>query len=140
MKFETDIIIDTNLLDKSPQGIILEFKFSGVHDHRAWPSWEIKAYLEEEVDNHKPDAVLVNFLHYQYEAGNELVSAIFPCAFNLKEKSFRPCAIIAKGFTKKSVQSLLNVGMIQKVFNIVVLEDKVGALEHLKKELSTIKI
>jgi hypothetical protein len=140
MKFETDIIIDTNLLDKSPQGIILEFKFSGVHDHRAWPGWEIKAYLEEEMNNHKPDAVLVNFLHYKYGAGNELGNALFPCAINSKEKSFRPCAIIAKGFTKKSVQSLLNAGMIQKVFNIVVLEDKVEALELLKKELSTTKI
>ena len=140
MKFKTDIIIDTNLLDKNPQGMILEFKISGIHDHRAWPSWEIKAYLEEEVDKHKPDAVLVNFLHYQYVAGNELVNTILPCAIDLKEKSFRPCAIIAKGFTKKSIQSLLNAGMIQDVFNIVVLEDKVDALKHLKKELSTTKI
>jgi hypothetical protein len=140
MKFETDIIIDTNLLDKGSQGIILEFKFSGVHDHSAWPSWEIHAYLEKEVEKHKPDAVLVNFLHYQYGFGNELGNAIFPCDINSKEKSFRPCAIIAKGSTKKSIQSLLTNGMIQKIFNIVVLEDKADALEHVKKELSTIKI
>ena len=140
MKFGRDMVIDTNLLDKSPQGIILEIKFRGVHDH-TWPHHlEIYSYLKKEVDKHKPDAVLVNFLHYQYAFGNELVNAIFPCAINSKEGSFRPCAVIAKGSTKKSIQSLLNEGMLQKVFNIVVLEDKMDALEHVKKELSTTKI
>lgn len=138
MKFGRDIAIDFNILSKSPQGVILEIEFRGIHNH-SWPHGkEIYDYLEEVVDKHKPDAILFNFLQYQYTFGNELMGTILIPICNFKQKSIRPGVIVADGPTKNSIQSLIDESMIQKVFNIVVLSNKVEALEHVKRLFSPI--
>jgi len=136
MKFERDITIDVNVLEQDPRGTILEIKFIGIHDH-SWPHGkEIYDFLETVVDKYKPDAVLFDYLQYQYSYGNELGATILIPIMDFKQKSLRPCAIIAEGPTKNSIQSLIDEGITQKVFNLVVLTDKAEALEHLKNEHS----
>ena len=136
MKFERDITIEANLLDRSTKGIILEIQFIGIHNH-LWPHGkDIYDYLEAVVEKHEHDAILFNYLQYRYTFGNELISTIIIPVFNFKQKSIHPCAIIADGSTKTSIQSLMDESMIQKLCNIAVFTDKMKALEHIKKELS----
>ena len=136
MKFEKEISIEANLLDRYPQGIILEIKFSGIHNHAWHYGKNIYDYLEAVVDKHKHDALLLNYLKYRYTSGNELLGTIIIPIFNFKQKSIHPCAIIADGTTKSSIQSLLDECMIQKMCNIVVFTNKIKALNHIKKKLS----
>jgi hypothetical protein len=56
-----------------------------------------------------------------------------------EKESIRPCAIIAEGPTKNSIESLIDESMIQKVFNIAIFTNNEEALEHIKKELRTAK-
>jgi hypothetical protein len=137
MKFERDISIEANLLDWNSGGIILEITFIGIHSHFRPHGKKIYDFLEAVVNKHRHDALLLDYLKYRYTFGNELLSTIIIPIFNFKQKSIHPCAIIADGATKNSIQSLLNESMIQKVCNIVVFSDKVRALEHIKRELST---
>jgi hypothetical protein len=140
MKFGKDLEINAKLLEEVSQGVILEFEFRGIHDHM-WPHGkEIVAYLKNEVNKHKPYAILLDFSKYQYTFGNELMDVILTPAINSEEESTRPCAVIAEGLTKNSIQSLIDESMIQKVFNIVIFTNNEEALEHIKKELSTSKI
>lgn len=137
MKFEKDITIDVNVLKQDQHGIILEVKFSGIHDH-SWPNGkEIYAFLEAAVEKYKPDAVLLDYSKYKYSFGNELGATILIPIMDFKQNRLRPCAIIAEGSTKNSIQSLIYAGgMTQKEFNLAVLTDKAEALEQLKNELS----
>lgn len=137
IKFEKEISIEANLLDRYPEGIILEIKFIGIHEHFRYHGKNIYDYLEAIACKYRHDALLLNYLKYRYTFGNELLSTIIIPLFNFKQKSIHPCAIIADGITRDSIQSLLDESMIQKVCNIVVLTDKMKALEHIKRELST---
>ena len=140
MKFGKDLELKVTPHKEVSQGVILEFAFHGIHDHM-WPHGkEIAAYLKKEVNKHKPDAILLDFSHYQYTFGNELMGAILTPAINSEEESIRPCAVIAEGLTKNSIQSLIDESMIQKIFHIAIHINKEEALEQIKKELSTAKV
>lgn len=137
MKLGQHLELKATLLDEDSHGVILEFEFRGIHDHM-WPHGkEIVEFLKKEMDKYKPDAILLDFSQYQYTFGNELMSVILTPAINSGKKSIRPCAIIAEGPTKNSIESLIDESMIQRVFNIVIFKSKEKALEHIKKELST---
>jgi hypothetical protein len=133
MKFGTDIAIDVKLLKRGPPKTILEIKFIGIHNH-SWPHGkDIHNYLKTIVEKHEPDAIILDYLQYQYSFGNELGDTILTPIIDFKKKSFRPCAIIAEEPTMKSIHSLIVYGDIEKVCDIVLLSDKAEALEYLKK-------
>jgi hypothetical protein len=139
MKLGQNLELKATLLKDVSHGVILEFEFRGIHDHM-WPHGkEILEYLKKETDKHKPDAILLDFSQYQYTFGNELMGVIFTPAFNSGKKSIRPCAIIAEGPTKNSIESLIDESMMQKVLNISIFTNNEEALEHINKELSTAK-
>jgi hypothetical protein len=140
MKLGQHSELKAKLLDEVSQGVILEFEFHGIHDHM-WPyGKEVVEYLKKEVDKYKPDAILLDFSQYQYTFGNELMNVILTPAINSEKESIRPGAIIAKGKTKDSIQSLIDESMMRKVLNITILSNTVEALEHIKKELGTANI
>jgi len=140
MKLGQNLEFKAILLDDVSQGVILKFEFRGIHDHGCPHNKEIVEYLEKEVEKYKPDAILLDFLQYQYKFGNELMNVILTPVFNPEKESIRPGAIIAKEKTKDSIQSLIYESMMHKVLNIAILENNEEALEHIKKELSTVKI
>jgi hypothetical protein len=137
MKLGQNLELKATLLDDVSQGVILKFEFRGIHDHVCPHNKEMVEYLKKEVDKYKPDAILLDFLQYQYKFGNELINVILTPAINSEQESIRLCAIIAKGITKDSIQSLIDESMMQKVLNISMFKNKEKALEHIKKELST---
>jgi len=136
IRFGQDLEIRVIVHENVSKGIILEFEFHGIHDHM-WPHGkEIYSYLEKETDKHKPDAVLLNYLQYQYTFGNELGGTIMIPILNMKEKRIRPCAIVADGPTAKSLQSLMVASDIRRTINIEMFGKKEFALEYLERLLS----
>ena len=137
MKFGKDITINVNLLEQGLTKKILEIKFIGIHDHSWYHGKDIREYIKTAVEKHEPNAIILNYLKYQYSFGNELWDTIITPIMNLKKNKMRLGAIIADGSTMKSIYSLLLGTNIEKVCDIVLLTDKAEALEHLRSILKT---
>jgi hypothetical protein len=137
MTFGKDLTIDVVALDEGHGKIIIEISFQGVHDHM-WPYRDkIQDYLQEEIAKHEPDAIILDFLNYQYDFGNELFAPIFTVSWDSKNNKIRPCSIIAAGQTAKSLKSLLVESMIYKVLNIELFCEKEKALEYVKRRFDS---
>ena len=49
------------------------------------------------IQEHRPSAVLLNLLDFDYIYGNDLQALISVATFNEELKSFNQCAIVAEG-------------------------------------------
>lgn len=135
MTFGSNLIIDVVTLAEESRWIIIEILFNGVHDHR-WPYGDkIQDYLQEEITKHKPAAILMNFLNYRYDWGNELWGPIFVASVDLKNSKIRPCSIVAVGQTGESIKSLLVAGNAQNTLDIELFNENTRALEHVRGRL-----
>lgn len=124
-----------SILKVTPQGSILEVAFSGVHEDGV--GLQVGKYVEETVQQTDPAAVVLNFLEFEYVFGNDIAG--IQCAFfnRSADKKFtiRPCAIVAKGQTAKSLLSLIQSGNLLRVFDIQFAENIDAAVEQLRSML-----
>jgi hypothetical protein len=124
-----------SILEATPQGTILEVAFSGVHEHGV--GLQVGKYVEETVHQTNPTAVVLNFLEFEYVFGND-IAGIQWAFFNRsvdKRITIRPCAIVAKGQTAKSLLSLIQSGNLLRVFDIQFAESIDAAVEQLRSML-----
>jgi hypothetical protein len=102
---------------QSPEGVILEISFRGIHEwtHGA----EMNRYMEAQVTEVEPVAVLFNLLDYEYVAGND-VTALFTASFYRWEKGFpvRPVCIAATGTTHRSLYQFFESTQVRDAFGI----------------------
>jgi hypothetical protein len=113
----------------------LEVAFTGVHEHGVGP--QVGKYVEETVHQTNPAAVVLNFLEFEYVFGNDIARiqwAFFSRSAD-KKHTLRPCAIVAKGQTAKSLLSLIQSGNLLRVFDIQFSESIAEAVEKLRSML-----
>jgi hypothetical protein len=125
-----------SILEATPQGTILEVAFSGVHEHGV--GLQVGKYVEETVHQTNPAAVVLNFLEFEYVFGND-IAGIQWAFFNRsadKRITIRPCAIVAKGQTAKSLLSLIQSGNLLRMFDIQFAESIEAAVEQLRSRLA----
>jgi len=102
-----------------------------------WPRGEkIREYLQEKIRELKPEAILLDFLNYKYDWGNEIMGPILLASLDPNSTRIRPCSVLAMGRTAKALKSLLVEGNVDKILNIKLFSEKKEALEHLKKGLA----
>ena len=106
MKFGQELEIKVTLHEEVSKGVILEFEFHGIHDHM-WPHGkEICSYLENEVNKHKPDAIILNYSQYQYTFGNELGGTIMIPSLTQKKKVFAHAQLSQMGLLRNRFKAL----------------------------------
>ena len=124
------------ILEATPQGTILEVAFSGVHEHSV--GLQVGKYVEEIVHQTNPAAVVLNFLEFEYVFGDD-IAGIQWAFFNRsadKRITIRPCAIVAKGQTAKSLLSLIQSANLFRVYDIQFAESIDAAVEQLRFRLA----
>jgi hypothetical protein len=82
--------------------------------------------------------VVLNFLEFEYVFGND-IAGIQWAFFNRsadKRITIRPCAIVAKGQTAKSLLSLIQSGNLLRVYDIQFAESVDAGVEQLRFRLA----
>jgi len=121
------------VLEVTPSGDILEIAFCGVH--RNGVGDEVGDYVIKTVEEIRPAAVVLNFLRFKYLFGND-IGGIFRAFFEKGDPpKNRPCSIVAKGRTAKSLRSLLEMAQLAQAFDISFFEDVPEAVDHLRSRL-----
>jgi hypothetical protein len=121
------------ILEVTPNGDILEIAFSGVHGNGVGE--ELGDYVIETVEADRPAAVVLNFLGFEYVWGNDIGGIVRAFFRRGETPSLRPCGIVAKGRTARSLRSLLELGKLTKTFDITFFEDVDEAVRHLRSRL-----
>lgn len=121
------------VLEVTPEGDILEIAFSGVHGEGFGS--ELANYLSMTVETDRPAAIVLNFLKFDHVFGDD-IGGIVPAFIRRGETpNVRPCSIVAKGRTARSLRSLLNLTLLTKTLDITFFEDVGEAVHHLRSRL-----
>lgn len=120
------------VLEITPSGAILEIAFAGVHEGDA--GQQIGNYVTGIVEDLEPAAVILNFIKFKYTFGND-IAGICSAFVRKNPPSARPCCIVAKGKTAKSLWSLLDSAQLTTTFDITFYENVAEAVYHLRSRL-----
>lgn len=130
-----DMTVRTGILEETGHGQILEIEFNGIHTHH-WPEGGSPgSFIDGEVNNSKPAAILFNFAKYHYEWGDEIGGLILSACIATRPDPVKHMAIIATGVTARSLRSLLSGMNLERVFKLGLFEDIESGRSFLRRAL-----
>ena len=121
------------VLEVTRAGKILEIAFSGVHKDGV--GQEVGDYVIKTVETDQPAAVVLNFLRFKYIFGNDIGGIVRAFIREGEGTRLRPCGIVARGKTAKSMRNLLEMAQLTRCFDVSFFEAVPEALDHLRSRL-----
>ena len=122
------------VLASSLPGPIIEICFSGEDDVSRGS--KICQYLEKILEEHSPVALLLNFVECRQFFDADMGS-IISAFFDKDRDRHRPCAVLAKGRTARSVRTLLDLTTLNVTFDVKLFKDRDSAVAHLHDSQGT---
>ena len=129
-----DFRASRKVLATTPKGPIVEVSFSGEDDVSR--GQKVGAYLDRILDEHQPAAVLFDFIECRQFFDADMGS-IIPAFFDKVRDRKRPCALMARGRTARSVQALLELTTLNTTFDVRHFEDRDSAVAYLLDSVSS---
>jgi hypothetical protein len=121
------------VLEVTEAGEILEIAFSGVHAHGVGK--EVGDYVIKTVEADEPAAVVLNFIKFKYVFGDDIGGIVRAFYRKGETTRLRPCVIVARGKTAKSMRTLFEMAQLTKCFDVRFLEAVPEALDYLRSRL-----
>ena len=121
------------VLEVTQAGEILEIAFSGVHTGGV--GMEVGDYVTKTVEADLPAAVILNFLRFKYVFGDDIGGIVHAFFRKGEGTRLRPCGIVARGKTAKSMRNLLELAQLTEYFDVSFFEAVPEALDHLRSRL-----
>ena len=96
-------------------------------------NWDVD--VTDAVERHRPAAVLLNFLGFDYQAGNDIAGILRAFWTDGEKPALRPCCIVAVGRNRESLMSLFTDGKILEAFDVRFFSDHEDGVRCLKERL-----
>ncbi len=130
----SELSSESQVLEVTATGIVLEIGFAGVHE---WThGHQMSRLIRNAIGAHSPvRAVVVNLLRYDYEAGDD-ISGLFEAFIDRERGGARPACIVATGRTYAFMKPFFAGARLLEVFRLRFVSSVEEALMWLRGELS----
>ena len=107
--------MSSKVLSTSPEGSVIEFTFRG--QHQRTHGSKIKEYIDSVLEKESVSGIVIDFLDYSYEFGNDLF-ALFMVGYERRSGVIRPVCVVARGLTQASLVSLLKASNAESACDV----------------------
>ncbi len=128
----SELVSGSRILDRSVKGDIVEITFRGTHE---WTHRGLMAqFIQDTLSTCPVTGVVINLLEYHYLYGDD-VSGLFEASLDRTGKKPRPCSIVARGETHKSLYDFFKSSMMLDVLQLYFASSVDEALQELRHRL-----